>query len=357
MTTKPKLLAILTSILVLTSLACGGNATPEKVGEVEKPAAQQEAKAQQPAVTEAEQSEEVEIEPVSNQSESQEPAQQPQPQVFNVGDIVTIGDSTLVVLGWDNVEPSEFFEPDPGKKFIAVDLLVVNNSSEARGISSLMQMSLKDSTAQQYKPDLMANMAVDSNSVDGELAPGEKLRGRVGFSVPESISGLQFVFDANIFGTGKVTVNLGDQPLAVDPPSEIAGEAPQQIFAVGDVVEIGDFSLVVNEVTEPQATDFFQPDEGKRFLGIDLTLENKTTEPVAVSTMLQMEVKDDTGQTYNLDIGAISAMDGTTPDGELAPGEKLRGQVGYQVPRDATGLMFVFDASVFGKGKLFVALP
>jgi hypothetical protein len=43
-------------------------------------------------------------------------------------------------------------------------------------------------------------------------------------------------------------------------------------------------------------------------------------------------------------------------DGEITPGEKLRGQVGFQIPEDAQGLTFVFDADVFGHGKVFVAL-
>jgi hypothetical protein len=47
----------------------------------------------------------------------------------------------------------------------------------------------------------------------------------------------------------------------------------------------------------------------------------------------------------------------SSPEGEIGPGERLRGSVGSQVPADATGLMFVFDGDVFGVGKVFVALP
>jgi hypothetical protein len=72
--------------------------------------------------------------------------------------------------------------------------------------------------------------------------------------------------------------------------------------------------------------------------------------------MLQMTVKDWTGQGYGVDFGATSASDGTSPDGELAPGEKVRGQVGFQVPVGASGLVFVFDAGVWDYGKVFVAL-
>lgn len=63
------------------------------------------------------------------------------------------------------------------------------------------------------------------------------------------------------------------------------------------------------------------------------------------------------GQAYKVDIMASTVSDGTPPDGEIAPGEKVRGQIGFQIPTDATGLVFVFDAEVFGTGKVLVALP
>ena len=47
---------------------------------------------------------------------------------------------------------------------------------------------------------------------------------------------------------------------------------------------------------------------------------------------------------------------GTTPEGEIAAGETIRGQVGYQVPETAGGFVFVFDADVWGLGKVFFEL-
>ena len=203
----------------------------------------------------------------------------------------------------------------------------------------------------------MASTAIDSASVDGELSPGERVRGKTGFQVPIDAQDLQFVFDAEVFGTGKIFTNLGAQPVSIEPPAEVIGETQQETFNVGDIVEIGDFTITVNGVSSPAGDDFSKPDEGNKFVVVDVTVENKTTEPAAISSMLQMSLKDQTGQTYDVDIFASAASGGSTPDGELAPGEKMRGQVGYQVPVDATGLVFVFDADVFGAGKVFVALP
>ncbi len=278
-------------------------------------------------------------------------------QAYEVGDVVSIGDSVLAILGWADVPDGDFAKPDDGKKFIAVEMLIVNQSARPASISTMLQMAVKDSAGQSYDPDFMAGMAVDSASVDGELSPGERIRGKTGFQVPALASDLVFVFDADVFGAGKVFVNLGPQPVSVAPPAEISGETRQETFQVGDVVDIGNFTLTVNEVFSPPGDDFSQPKDGYKFVAVDVTIENKTEKAAGISSMLQMALKDATGQSYRVDLLASTATGGSTPDGELVPGEKIRGQVGYQIPVDASGLVFVFDADVFGAGKVFVALP
>lgn len=324
------------AMLVLVSLACGSSVSPTLVATSEPPSVE------------------------SGSQPQEQPTQVPTPvtqQIYNVGDVVALGDQVLVVLGWENVQPNDFSKPDAGKKFVAVELLIVNNSQSAMSVSSLLQMSMKDDTAQKYDADFMASTAIDVASVDGELSPGEKVRGKVGFQIAENAQGLQFVFDASVFGTGKVFINLGAEPVKVEPPTELAGETAQQTFNVGDVIAMGTTNVTVNEVLYPSGDQFNQPNAGFKFLVVDLTIENLSASAISVSTLLQMSVKDSSSQKYNVDLMASVASGGSSPDGEIAPGEKLRGQVGFQVPLDGTGLVFVFDADVWGSGKAFVALP
>jgi len=326
------------AVLLLVSLACGSSASPTLVA--------------------------TSAPPVDSGSQPEQPAQVPTAQVptavtqqnYKVGDVVSIGDHVLVVLGWENVQPNDFSKPDAGKKFVAVELLIVNNSQSAMSVSTLLQMSMKDDTGQKYDVDFMASSAIGGASVGGELAPGEKVRGKVGFQVPENATGLQFVFDASVFGSGKVFVDLGAEPVTVEPPANIAGETSQQTYNVGDVIAIGTTNLTVNQVLYPAGDDFNKPKAGFKFLVVDITIENTGATAISVSSLLQMSVKDSSGQEFDVDLMASVASGGTPPDGEIAPGEKLRGQVGFQVPENATGLVFVFDADVWGSGKVFVAL-
>lgn len=302
----------------------------------------------------AETSEEVE-EPTPK--EEPEPTETPQANAsFTVGDIVSINDYVMVVLGWSESEGTELFKPEDGNKFVAVDLLFVNQGSGSESLSSLLQMTLKDDTGQNYQPDFLAQSAFNASTPEGELTSGERVRGTVAFQTPNDVGTLQFVFDASVWGTGKVFVNLGNEPISLDPPSELAGESTVDSYAVGETVTIGDFTLTVNEVTFPEGDNFNKPNDGKKFVVVDVTFENVSGESANLSSLLQMTLRDSTGQKYDVDLMASSASGGSSPDGELVAGEKLRGQVGYQVPIDATGLMFVFDADVFGAGKVFVEL-
>lgn len=333
--------------LVLASLACGSetSATPQLVNT-------------QPAATSASGSEATPT--AKPEQPTQAPADTPTPEPpkeFNVGDAVKIGDSVLMVIGWSEVAGDQFNKPDAGNKFIAVDLLVVNTSNSSASISSLLQASLKDDTGQKYDVDLLASSAAKKDGPDGELAPGERVRGTVGFQVPQDAKGLQFVFDASVFGIGKVFVTLGDTPTAVEPPAKLEGETEQAAFNVGEAVQVGTLSITVNEVKPVEGNQFAKPAEGHQFLVVDVTLENTGAAAETISTLLQMWLKDSTGQRYKVDLLAMTAAGGTSPDGELAAGEKLKGQVAFEVPADATGLLFVFDGDVFGAGKVSIALP
>ena len=354
------LLLLLFALMLIPTLACGSETTAEKVGEVGEATAVSEASNDDDAVEATEPAEAESSETESSEAAeppTDEPAAVPTPSSFAVGDVIEMGDLTMVVLGWNSPPGDDFTQPETGNQFVAVELLFVNTGSTADSISSLLQMELKDADNRSYDIDMFAPSAAGTGSPEGEIAPGERIRGSVGFQTPVDAPGLQFVFDASVFGGGRIFIDLGDEPIAVEPPAQLAGETGVETFAVGDVIEIGDLGLTVHGVTFPAGDEFSQPDEGHRFVVVDVAVENRSTAAQTISSLLQMELKDATGQTYDVDLMAEVASGGTSLDGELAPGETLRGQVGFQVPTDAAGLVFVFDGDVFGAGKVFVALP
>jgi hypothetical protein len=126
---------------------------------------------------------------------------------FKVGEIVRKGSLEAAVLSVDpNVAPTnQFLRPAAGKKIVSVELQVKNTGTKSAQLSSLLQFKLRDSTNAQYDISLLGK---EPRFPEGELSPGTTNRGFVSFEVPTAATGLQFAFDANIFGGGRITWEL-----------------------------------------------------------------------------------------------------------------------------------------------------
>lgn len=337
--------------LIAASMACGSSssATPELVNTSDAPGA--ETVAEPTAARE------------DTPTEAQEPTLAPEtatpqrPTTFEVGDPIHLGDFVVVVLGWEPiVSDNDFIKPDPGNQFVGVELIIVNVAESSEGVSSLLSTSLKDSTDQVYRTDFSAAAGGSKSGIDGVLLPGERIRGQVGFQVPDDASGLVFVFDAELFDAGRLFVNLPAEPGLIEPPAAVEGEKPISGAAPGEPVPAGDFSVTFNGVEDVKASQFMEPDEGYKFIAVDVTIENTSGEPQNLSTLAQMYVRAPDGQRYSVDLGAAVGAGSDSPDGEIAAGERLRGKIGFQVPVDASGLLFGFLAGLFGGEPIYIAL-
>ena len=165
-----RLVTLAVLVLILATLACGEETSPTLVGQVTiEPSGEEQAK--------------ITTEPGLTEPITEEPTEAV-PMNYQVGDIISMGDVVMVVLGWDNPPGDDFSKPDEGNVFVAVELILVNQTDSSTSVSSILQMELKDDTHQRYDVDFMASMAIDESSPDGEISPGERIRGKVGFQVP-----------------------------------------------------------------------------------------------------------------------------------------------------------------------------
>ena len=80
---------------------------------------------------------------------------------------------------------------------------------------------------------------------------------------------------------------------------------------------------------------------------VDLTIENLDDEATSVSSIMSFEVKDkDSGYAYDMDMMATMALDQQI-DGKVQPGDKIRGKLAFEVPKDSNALQLVFDFGLF----------
>ena len=135
----------------------------------------------------------------------------------------------------------------------------------------------------------------------------------------------------SLFGCSEIPVAVGTQAPAQGAVSPTAAGDP--VFKVGEIVELSDVNVTLLSVKESKGAQFFEPAEGNIFLLCEFEIENKSTEELAVSSMLSFEAYCD-DYTCSLSISALSASDQEQLDGTVAPGKKMKGVVGYEVPEN-----------------------
>lgn len=154
--------------------------------------------------------------------------------------------------------------------------------------------------------------------------------------------------------TAAAEADAGSGEGAGSEGSEAEAEAPQS-FNVGDTVELGDFTVTVNSTQIPfeSGDEFITPNEGNIFITADTSVTNIGDEPATVSSIACFEVRDDTGQSYSL---ALVTGTPDPPDGEVGPGETIRGTLAYEVPQSATGLQLRFQCDLLSTGSAVINL-
>ena len=146
-------------------------------------------------------------------------------------------------------------------------------------------------------------------------------------------------------------------PTPVPPvPPESTARPQLQTFKIGDTVRLGDLPITVNGVRASLGDNFSAPEEGTYFIYVDVTFRNQGDQPEVVSTLLQMEIRDAEGRSYDVDIYAIAASGSSQLDGAIAPGGSLKGEVSYQLPTSATDLTWRFSGDILRAGQAIFSL-
>lgn len=90
----------------------------------------------------------------------------------------------------------DFFTPDDGNVFVAVNFTIENISDEEQNISSILLFdAYVDDVKCEYSVN--ANCAIDSGTLDGSIAPGKKMTGWYALEVSKDWSNLEMHVSAS----------------------------------------------------------------------------------------------------------------------------------------------------------------
>jgi hypothetical protein len=129
-------------------------------------------------------------------------------EVFHPGDTVEFLDLVVEVVEVSYPANDEIKRPEEGYKSIVINLRVENLGDDTLYFTGINQIYLKDSTGQKYSDGNSALPIGADDYVVGSLQPGEQIRGRMGFLVPEDRSGFVLVFDRDQWDFGKTFISL-----------------------------------------------------------------------------------------------------------------------------------------------------
>jgi hypothetical protein len=90
------------------------------------------------------------------------------------------------------------------------------------------------------------------------------------------------------------------------------------------------------------------PDKGKKWVIIDLELENFSNESLSISSLMMFELIDE--ENYKADY-ALNINQRGSLDGELGIGRKMAGEITFEVPEGHHKFEFIFKPTLFGKSQ------
>lgn len=142
---------------------------------------------------------------------------------------------------------------------------------------------------------------------------------------------------------------------AAAPDAGGADKAANKTFKVGQVVKLGDWQLKVEKVTDPlkPQNEFLEPAKGKRWVRVLAKVDNKSSDPQTVSSLACFDVRDSESKKYTV---TLTGDSDSQLDGEVAPGESLKGNVDFEVDKNAKGLVLYFKCDFLSDGSAKVAL-
>lgn len=127
---------------------------------------------------------------------------------------------------------------------------------------------------------------------------------------------------------------------------EASKEEADEELTVGDTVDFDGLEITLNEARIEEGGDFDEPEEDL-FVVANLTIENTGDDEQAISSIMNMELKDDEGYSYH----TTFLMEGTKGqlDGEIEPGGKMRGEIPFDVADSETYELHFSDPFKSGK--------
>ena len=146
------------------------------------------------------------------------------------------------------------------------------------------------------------------------------------------------------------TGNSQTESASTEPTSE-PQEDEQTVFAPGETAEMNGVQVSFVGYEESTGSEFNTPSDGNVFLLANFEISNNSDSEISISSMMSFEAyADDYALNYSVS-ALLEKSDSTQLDGTIAPGKKMNGWIGYEVPADWSKAEIHFTDNVWSDNK------
>ncbi len=236
----------------------------------------------------------------------------------------------------DPADPGILYKAEEGKRLVAVEVVFANIAGEVIDVNPL-KFTLYDTSNNEFDLDLMGAAGQIGNV---GLYPGERIKGLVGYKVPEGAIAARLVFDRKFFSGDILEANLSEPPAGNSMPPLVF--TPRvETSKLGQTTELSGYAvtaLTVEDPTEPGV--MYKAVEGYKLVAVEVTLENKSNQTPLFVNLLYAMLVDNNGYVYRSELfGKKDQITG----GEMAQGEKITGWFSFVIPQDAAPAYFKYE--------------
>lgn len=121
---------------------------------------------------------------------------------FKKGEIAELNNVQVTLTDYKESTGSEYNKPADGKVFLLAEFEIANNTDKELAISSMLSF---EAYADDYKLDYSLGAMIDKegSQLDGSIAAGKKMKGWIGWEVPQDYQNVEIHFTDNVWSSDK----------------------------------------------------------------------------------------------------------------------------------------------------------
>lgn len=177
----------------------------------------------------------------------------------------------------------------------------------------------------------------------------------ISFNAYRDYSGMSSFFGMEI---GKLPEEEKEQSPAQTTPTKTQErtQAQTETFKIGDVLSNGQIEFTVNSARKTNyISDYSKPKSGFTYLIVDFSIKNIEIVEGYSFNPNNVEVEDDKHYTYSYSWDSPN-LDKYFDMTSIAKGRTKRGELAFEVPKDAESFTFILKSHMWGKGLAYVNL-